>query len=60
MELSIIFGFALIQSVFQFVDDEVGLSKEVVIVKAEMKPLVTSTMAKFSKEVSSANFTSGF
>lgn len=54
MELSIIFGFALIQSVFQFVDDEVGLSKEVVIVKAEMKPLVTSTMAKFSKEVSSS------
>ena len=34
---------------FEFVDEEVGEGKETVVVRAEMEPLVVSSMTKFSK-----------
>ena len=38
---------------FEFVDEEVGEGREVIVVKAEMIPLNTSTMTKFNDMVSS-------
>ena len=37
------------QSTFEYSDEEIGIGKEVVLLRAEMKPIVISTMTKFNK-----------
>lgn len=46
---SLIINFSLLQSTFEYVDEEIGIGKEAVVLQAEMEPIITSTMTKFDK-----------
>ena len=39
------------QSTFQFMDEEIGAGKEIIILQAEMESIITSSMTKFDGEV---------